>query len=338
MGDYLDIIHMNKPYRKKIFGDIPNISYLYYMKVIYQIKNLLNGKLYIGSTKNFKRRKTSHIKKLNARNSGCTGIQNAWNKYGQENFIFEILEEVPDEVDMIYREEQLILLHNTNGINGYNIQLPYTMGSRETSYDKTKHGLKDWFSKNAPHGLKKMTSEEWLKKRNEDSNFTLRSIKKEKLLSSLSKSVIAVDMNGGILEEFQSIGEAAKKYYGDSENRQISICCKNNSKYIKIYKRKGLIWFFKKDFDLNKFKELIKSKEKIIIPYSERNLLRNPISLENINTGEIKDFKSRIECSDFLGCAKDSLQCLIRGFKNKGKGKTVEVTNIKGWKVNRKYS
>ena len=58
---------------------------------IYKITNLINGKIYVGKSKNPKvrwRQHKSHSKKRN------TKLYYAMRKYGIENFIFEVLEEL----------------------------------------------------------------------------------------------------------------------------------------------------------------------------------------------------------------------------------------------------
>lgn len=60
---------------------------------IYQIRNLINNKCYIGSAagKGFNNRWKSHINDLKKQKHHSSKLQNAWNKYGIENFIFEVL-------------------------------------------------------------------------------------------------------------------------------------------------------------------------------------------------------------------------------------------------------
>lgn len=58
---------------------------------IYQIKNLVNGKLYIGQSIDLHKRKLGHFALLkNDKHANCH-LQSSYNKYGKQNFIFEIL-------------------------------------------------------------------------------------------------------------------------------------------------------------------------------------------------------------------------------------------------------
>jgi len=75
------------------------------MKCIYQILNKVNGKFYIGSTNNFKRRKSSHLWPLRNNKHKCPYLQHAWNKYGEENFEFLILEQVEKLEDLVTIEQ-----------------------------------------------------------------------------------------------------------------------------------------------------------------------------------------------------------------------------------------
>ena len=65
---------------------------------IYQIRNVINDKLYIGSTtRYFSQRKAEHFKNLRKGIHSSIILQNAWNKYGEKSFKFEILEECTKE-------------------------------------------------------------------------------------------------------------------------------------------------------------------------------------------------------------------------------------------------
>lgn len=73
---------------------------------IYCIENLINKKKYVGQSVNIYNRWSSHKGELN-RNCHCNGhLQNSWNKYGEENFKFYILEKCSkdnlDEKEIYY--------------------------------------------------------------------------------------------------------------------------------------------------------------------------------------------------------------------------------------------
>jgi group I intron endonuclease len=67
------------------------------MQAIYQILNIKNNKIYIGSTNNLNKRWNNHRSKLNNGIHENGYLQAAWIKYGQDNFQFSILEEVSDQ-------------------------------------------------------------------------------------------------------------------------------------------------------------------------------------------------------------------------------------------------
>jgi predicted GIY-YIG superfamily endonuclease len=58
---------------------------------IYQIKNNANGMVYIGQSMHLYKRKSEHFSRLRKNKHDNKHLQNAFNKYGSENFIFEIL-------------------------------------------------------------------------------------------------------------------------------------------------------------------------------------------------------------------------------------------------------
>jgi group I intron endonuclease len=93
--------------------------------VIYQIKNLVNGKLYVGSASNFYRRfstyRTFRLPTIEATRT----IEKAIKKYGFENFEFEILEIIPEPLEratVVQREQHWIdSLQVTRKEIGYNM-------------------------------------------------------------------------------------------------------------------------------------------------------------------------------------------------------------------------
>jgi len=62
---------------------------------IYQIRNLVNGKIYVGSAVDLKARWRLHKANLKSNKHHSKYLQNAWNKYKGEAFLFEILIKCP---------------------------------------------------------------------------------------------------------------------------------------------------------------------------------------------------------------------------------------------------
>lgn len=60
---------------------------------IYKITSLSNGKIYIGQSKNLSERYKSHLYNLRNNKHGNSHLQSAYNKYGEMNFEYSIIEE-----------------------------------------------------------------------------------------------------------------------------------------------------------------------------------------------------------------------------------------------------
>ncbi len=84
---------------------------------IYKITNKLNDKSYIGLSKNIERRFKEHIKDCKFKKYA---ISNAIEKYGKDNFTFEIVEECSLE-KLEKRERYWINKLKTQSPNGYNL-------------------------------------------------------------------------------------------------------------------------------------------------------------------------------------------------------------------------
>lgn len=90
------------------------------MAVIYRITNMANGKYYIGSAGSFARREWQHRYDLKRGTHKNPRLQAAWNKYGEEMFVFEIIEEVPEGDNQLKAED--VWLRNHVGLpQCYNI-------------------------------------------------------------------------------------------------------------------------------------------------------------------------------------------------------------------------
>ena len=75
---------------------------------VYEIRNLVNGKSYIGSTSSsFGKRLRNHRNALEAGTHPVKYLQNAWNKHGSRCFRFSILEVCPPHL-CVQREQKYI--------------------------------------------------------------------------------------------------------------------------------------------------------------------------------------------------------------------------------------
>lgn len=71
---------------------------------IYKITCLPTGKVYIGSAFNLKRRWKEHQYHLRRKTHHNIYLQNAWDKYGENTFLFEVIEECEKEI-LVGREQ-----------------------------------------------------------------------------------------------------------------------------------------------------------------------------------------------------------------------------------------
>ena len=71
---------------------------------IYKILNTKNGKFYIGSSTNLRKRLYEHFRELNLKIHNNKSLQNDWIKYGKEGFKFKIVQLIDDSN---YTNEQL---------------------------------------------------------------------------------------------------------------------------------------------------------------------------------------------------------------------------------------
>jgi group I intron endonuclease len=96
---------------------------------IYKITNIVNNKVYIGCSTNIDRRIKKHKSLLMGGNHFNKHLQLSYNKYGKENFIFEIVEKCEESV--LYAREDFYaeIFKSLNSEYGYN-KLPTSENKR----------------------------------------------------------------------------------------------------------------------------------------------------------------------------------------------------------------
>ena len=112
---------------------------------VYQIRNIINGKLYIGSSKNLKSRFQTHQKNLRNNYHENQHLQRAYNKYGKDNIIFEVIEICAIENQYLCEQYWIDKFFGDNcyNLNPIASRPPSPKGNVEV-YKKVSHALKEW--------------------------------------------------------------------------------------------------------------------------------------------------------------------------------------------------
>lgn len=132
---------------------------------IYQIRNLNNGRVYIGSAKEFKSRYKSHIKSLEKGTHHNKHLQSAFNLERTDAFIFEVLEVVEGEQsDRLFVEQKHLDSYNSNWDSCYNFKQQAKADSR-SCFSKDPEKTREKRSESA----KKMWADEEYRKNQSDS-------------------------------------------------------------------------------------------------------------------------------------------------------------------------
>ena len=107
---------------------------------IYKITNNINNKSYIGKSSNIENRWKYHLDNFNCKKEYNKTLYKAFRKYGENNFSFEIIEEMTEEEYNNFsnnREEYWIIYYNTLE-NGYNETPGGDGGYNEKALNKTR--------------------------------------------------------------------------------------------------------------------------------------------------------------------------------------------------------
>lgn len=186
---------------------------LYNICGIYRIINKINNKSYIGYSHNIGLRIKQHRNRLNVGKHCNNYLQKAYNKYGNESFIVEVIEEVELE-NLGSREIELIKEYNTTNSNyGYNISFGgYSSMKGRFASEETKEKM----SKAAIGRI--LTSEDKRKMR----------VAKLGKRGNRKTSINQYDMNNNFIESYTSITEASRNT--NISRTAIMNCLANRSK------------------------------------------------------------------------------------------------------------
>jgi group I intron endonuclease len=202
-----------------------------YLSGIYQIKNSVNNKIYIGSSINLKQRFNDHKKLLRYNKHPNQHLQSSWTKYGESNFEFKILELTPINLLLTKEQSYIDLLLSHDRVIGYNISKTAgnTLGTKRTDSSKLKMSLARVKSDRVAN-LTNLSV-------NSDDPYATKTINMGKN-NKKSKPVLQCDISNNIIKEWDSAGVAARTLKLSVGN--IWMCCNGN--YKTSY---GFIWKYK---------------------------------------------------------------------------------------------
>ncbi len=293
-------------------------------KGIYAIICKVNGKMYIGYTFDFKVRRKTHWCQMNQNKYKGKNdeLQDDWNLYGKSNFKFVVIEEIDtDSINfMLQKEEDYIVRFGTLFEDrGYNISLPVSKKFRRGFIEK--HGeefLRELVCSNDDLLLKK----DWM------SDKDARWVK-----------IYQIDRNSQVVRIWNSKGKV-REFYKISEKSLERITFESSSGGGKKRKTwRGYVWVAEGKYDehfdysvafvrkkqVKKVKAMVARKNQI-----DTNVNKKPVSFQNIETGEVYNFESQSQAERILGF---KVNPLVKGFKQKGGGRKVNVTQWRGWKL-----
>lgn len=120
--------------------------------VIYKIINITNAKFYVGSTVRWDSRLRTHRRKLRAGNHHCVPLQNAWNKYGEDAFVFRVFVVADDAEELQEIEQQFLDEHHGTSMC-YNLARHTDSSSRGVPCSASRRqniseGLKRYYAEN----------------------------------------------------------------------------------------------------------------------------------------------------------------------------------------------
>ena len=238
---------------------------------VYIIKNLKNEKVYVGQSVDIKSRWRTHKRELNNNSHKNIKLQNAWNKYGRDNFSFEVILTCSKE-ELNSNEKYYVTKYNSYK-DGYNMTFG---GNDNTSYPK-EFGEK---ISNTRNNFSKEKKEEIRKKNLE--------VHMEECIP-----IYQLDLEGNVLKLWQSTRLAA-------HTLGIYQSCIQNCLNLKRRTYKNSIWIREKDFesfDINNYRKCGTQPRTII----QRNVDGEIIKIwKSANSASKEGF----DCSAIIRCCK----------------------------------
>lgn len=209
---------------------------------IYVIRNLQNGKVYVGKSKNIYIRLKQHITLLNTKDKNENRyLINAWHKYGKDNFDYYVIEYFDfDESKLKIRE--LYWMDSLNSLNrdhGYNLRKDTDTKCDVSGDTREKCRLAQIKRYKDPEERKKSSeaSKKFWKERPELKKGMIEKVKKANRLYRIGKFDKITDELIEIFEYKNNISEKHPDFYIQA----IMGCCQGTKKSYK-----GFNWHYVK--------------------------------------------------------------------------------------------
>ena len=189
-----------------------------YMKSgIYLIKNIVNNKVYIGSAVNIDNRWPRHRYDLKEGKHHSEHLQSAWNKYGEQSFTFEVLEEVSNQEHLLAYEQVYLDYYKSYEIDrGYNIckVAGSSLGIKHS--EETRKKMSE--SKNKPEAIEHMRKIKTGKKASEETRKKIKEARNKPEAIEHIRKIISGKKHSE--ETRKKIGEANKRRIVSEETRR----------------------------------------------------------------------------------------------------------------------
>lgn len=274
---------------------------------IYAIKNVVNGKLYIGQSHNISWRWMSH--KCALRKNRCSNrhLQFAWNKYGEESFEFIILELCDMDI-LDNREEFWIKKFDTTNM-GYNIRGGGNSSRGwKMSEDGKRHISESLRGKKKPDGIGKKISKR----------------QKEYYQTHIpANSKLIICLNTG---EIFANGSKVHDKYPVVDISALHNQCKGKTKSCgKMENGEHLVWAYIEDYN-----EMTKDEIDFRLQFVGRTAAASQSvkPVQCLNTGTI--FTSCKEAAEYAGISSSTIHDCLSGRQNHA-GKHPETRERLSW-------
>ena len=158
---------------------------------IYKIINVVNNKFYVGSAVDLKRRKARHFSELRNGRHNNRHLQAAWVKYGEQAFVFVVVEELAVDADLL-AAENVWLKDHVGKDYCYNIGVDATapMLGMSGALSPT------WGYRHSEHNLKKIGVASRARVQSEDEKAKRRATMRGKPQSAETRAKISATLSG----------------------------------------------------------------------------------------------------------------------------------------------